>query len=286
MRCVSTRVLPEPAPARMSSGPSPCDDGLALGRVEALEEVGDALVGGELRTAPLQDRRESGGPGRQQLHSLAAPRPAQFPMHLAVVGMTCDRTRRRAGDYRRRGRQARPWTHAGRAAWRVQALIFLAAAAAFSSPAAAANSRCAHAQRGARAPEHAGRLSRPAVPRSTACAARHHLRAGAGRRATCARAARRHASDMAGARLLRPRVAGRHDDGATRPRRRLSAPRARVVARRGDRLGQRRRRRAAARSCAASWTARRIARSCWIRASGTSASASRAARRRAPGQAR
>src|SRR3954451_3670945 len=24
MRCVSTRVLPEPAPARMSSGPSPC----------------------------------------------------------------------------------------------------------------------------------------------------------------------------------------------------------------------------------------------------------------------
>ena len=37
-RCVSTRVLPEPAPARISSGPSTWVDGLALLVVEAGEQ--------------------------------------------------------------------------------------------------------------------------------------------------------------------------------------------------------------------------------------------------------
>ena len=39
MRWVSTRVLPEPAPASTSSGPSPCVTALALGGIEALEQV-------------------------------------------------------------------------------------------------------------------------------------------------------------------------------------------------------------------------------------------------------
>ena len=49
MRCVSTRVLPEPAPARMSSGPSPWVTACALGLVEALQQGLDAVVGGGFR---------------------------------------------------------------------------------------------------------------------------------------------------------------------------------------------------------------------------------------------
>ena len=39
MRWVSTRVLPDPAPATMSSGPGGVGDGLVLDRVEAVEQV-------------------------------------------------------------------------------------------------------------------------------------------------------------------------------------------------------------------------------------------------------
>ena len=46
--CVSTRVLPEPAPARISSGPSPCTTASRCGFVEALQESLDAVVGGGL----------------------------------------------------------------------------------------------------------------------------------------------------------------------------------------------------------------------------------------------
>jgi hypothetical protein len=46
MRWVSTRVLPEPAPAMTSSGPSVVEDRLALDGVQALEELG---VGGHGR---------------------------------------------------------------------------------------------------------------------------------------------------------------------------------------------------------------------------------------------
>ena len=38
MRRVSTRVLPEPAPARIASGAARLGDRVALGRVETLEE--------------------------------------------------------------------------------------------------------------------------------------------------------------------------------------------------------------------------------------------------------
>ena len=39
MRWVSTRVLPDPAPATISSGPVGVGDGLVLDRVEAFEQV-------------------------------------------------------------------------------------------------------------------------------------------------------------------------------------------------------------------------------------------------------
>ena len=45
-RWVSTRVLPEPAPARMSSGPSDVRDGLALRLVEAGEQRSAAAAPG------------------------------------------------------------------------------------------------------------------------------------------------------------------------------------------------------------------------------------------------
>ena len=47
MRWVSTRVLPEPAPATMSSGPPCVHDGRALLRVEPVEQGG--RVDGEAR---------------------------------------------------------------------------------------------------------------------------------------------------------------------------------------------------------------------------------------------
>jgi uncharacterized protein YkwD len=77
-----------------------------------------------------------------------------------------------------------------------QALIFLAAAAAFSSPAAAANSRCAHASV---APAH---LSTPAASHALRCLINgvrraHHLRPVRAERHLRS-AARRHANDMAG----------------------------------------------------------------------------------------
>ena len=42
MRCVITRVLPEPAPARTSSGPSVVSDGLPLRGIQ----LGEVLLGG------------------------------------------------------------------------------------------------------------------------------------------------------------------------------------------------------------------------------------------------
>ena len=52
MRWVSTRVLPEPAPASTSSGPSPWLDRLALRRVEAGKQALDAVGAGLGRAAP------------------------------------------------------------------------------------------------------------------------------------------------------------------------------------------------------------------------------------------
>jgi uncharacterized protein YkwD len=109
--------------------------------------------------------------------------------------MTCDRTRDvwgiLDGMAARRG-HGHIWTR--RAA--VQALIFVAAAAAFSSPAAAAKSRCAHAS------ASPSQLSTPAASRSLRCLINgvrraHHLRPVRTERHLRS-AARRHATDMAG----------------------------------------------------------------------------------------
>ena len=70
MRWVSTRVLPEPAPARMSSGPSPWRHRLALGLVEPLEEGVEAVVGGGVGHDTLSIRP------RAATHPLSARQPA------------------------------------------------------------------------------------------------------------------------------------------------------------------------------------------------------------------
>ena len=44
MRCVMTRVLPLPAPASSSSGPSTCDDGGLLLRIQALKKIHLAML--------------------------------------------------------------------------------------------------------------------------------------------------------------------------------------------------------------------------------------------------
>ena len=49
MRWVSTRVLPEPAPARMSSGPSPWVTAARWGSFKPLQQGGDAVIGGGFR---------------------------------------------------------------------------------------------------------------------------------------------------------------------------------------------------------------------------------------------
>jgi uncharacterized protein YkwD len=109
--------------------------------------------------------------------------------------MTCDRTRSVRGTFdgmaARRG-HGQSWTQ--RVA--VQALILMAAAAAFSSPAAAAKSLCAHASA---APVH---LSTPAASHALRCLINgvrraHHLRPVRVDRHLRS-AARRHANDMAG----------------------------------------------------------------------------------------
>ena len=70
MRWVSTRVLPEPAPATTSSGPVVVDDGLELVRVEALEQVGSGGIGPSATGG--DDGPDRYGPGRSSTGSPAA----------------------------------------------------------------------------------------------------------------------------------------------------------------------------------------------------------------------
>ena len=91
MRCVSTRVLPEPAPATMSSGPVDVGDGLRLDRVQALEQrvVGGAHGPPNLLVASDSTVRRPVGPPLPS--SLAAPcvvicvRAAATPARRGVV---------------------------------------------------------------------------------------------------------------------------------------------------------------------------------------------------------
>ena len=80
-RCVSTRVLPEPAPARMSSGPVDVRDRLALLGVEA----------GEQRVVGLL-----AGPGRRRRHPMPPP-----STRLMTSAMTPARTSLRPESHSR-----------------------------------------------------------------------------------------------------------------------------------------------------------------------------------------
>ena len=66
MRWVRTRVLPEPAPATMSSGPPGVGDSLGLNRVEAREQVRAGLAGSVEGCIRAASDRVSGGRRRQQ----------------------------------------------------------------------------------------------------------------------------------------------------------------------------------------------------------------------------
>ena len=100
MRCVSTRVLPEPAPARISSGPSPCVDRLALGRVQPLEQGVDAVVGGGFAARHLSIRPRAAG-----VRGRTSSRPAQPVCRRLLHRKSGDRDR--PGD-RSAGARA-PW---------------------------------------------------------------------------------------------------------------------------------------------------------------------------------
>ena len=108
MRWVSTRVLPEPAPAMTSSGPSSCDDGLALDRVQPVEQVGRH---GRRTASPSPYRRpptglaeppaargrlHRSGPDRMPIADRREPastpsRPASHTRHLATKSRSSGR---------------------------------------------------------------------------------------------------------------------------------------------------------------------------------------------------
>src|ERR687892_2134005 len=60
MRCVSTRVLPEPAPARISSGPSPCSTASRWGSFSPSSSWSVATAATEVEDRPVRggDRGE------------------------------------------------------------------------------------------------------------------------------------------------------------------------------------------------------------------------------------
>ena len=71
--------MPEPAPARISSGPSPCVDGVALGRVEALEQLVDPRVLGCLGHRSIHGTERGG-------RVLASPALPREEPDIVVVG--------------------------------------------------------------------------------------------------------------------------------------------------------------------------------------------------------
>ena len=77
MRWVRTRVLPEPAPAITSSGPSVVEDGLALGADSGRRGTVSGVVDGHCVDASggLRHPRAGGGHSRKRLRSRDAARP-------------------------------------------------------------------------------------------------------------------------------------------------------------------------------------------------------------------
>src|SRR3954452_7267812 len=76
MRWVSTRVLPEPAPARISSGPSPCSTASRWGgfRPARRDSTRSAVSG----TSSILGTRPAAGPGTDRLaRHQPDPRPAR-----------------------------------------------------------------------------------------------------------------------------------------------------------------------------------------------------------------
>ena len=292
MRWVSTRVLPEPAPARISSGPSPCRTASRCGgfRPSSRSATRWSGRGGRrgLRTAPLQDRRGSGGRRAAGSAQVGPTTCAALPVAPRSCAMTCDRTAPVRGtlDGTAATLQARPWTHLD--AFRGGAGISLCARRPPPShPRRRPPTlrRLRPRERLAVAPVDARRGARAAVPdQRRARAARAARRCGPTRGSRLA--ARRHARRHGRPRLLRARLAGRDDGVVARQvaRATWAASASGGWARRwpGARRGRARR----GRSCAGCCTRRRTGRSCWTRTSATSASAWRGARRAAATRAR
>src|SRR3954470_432732 len=69
-RCVRTRVLPDPAPARIRSGPSPCVTAAFCGGVRPSRSAAIRSSAGAVAIA-AEDRRGSGGPGPAARRSTA-----------------------------------------------------------------------------------------------------------------------------------------------------------------------------------------------------------------------
>ena len=101
MRWVSTRVLPEPAPARIEQRPVAVRDGLALGLVEAVEQLLRGARRAGSRPSSLEDRARRGGRARGCQRERT--RPTLPPMGLC---------RRRPSQLRGRSRAHARWvTH-------------------------------------------------------------------------------------------------------------------------------------------------------------------------------
>ena len=104
MRCVSTRVLPEPAPARISSGPSPCVTASRWGSLRPPSRLVDRAASAR-RHASIRPLRGYGAGGRPRPSLAAAMRPLRRGPRDAARG---SRPRRHAAvTHRRSTRSAR-----------------------------------------------------------------------------------------------------------------------------------------------------------------------------------
>src|SRR4051794_7369140 len=193
IRCVSTRVLPEPAPARISSGPSPCSTASRWGGLRPSRRSATRWSA----AASDDTRSRIGAPpaAAWRRNCTASPRKDSALLDAPCgCPMTCGRTGAVRGTFDGaaavRGRGHMRTRRFGR-----QALVFLAAAAAFSSPAAAAEASCAHAS------AVPSQLSTRAASHALLClvndARRAHGLAPVGYERHLGAAARRHADDMA-----------------------------------------------------------------------------------------
>ena len=111
MRRVSTRVLPEPAPAITTRGPAVVNNSLALGRVEVGDEPGDHLfcgldsLAGVFLAFPVEEAEVLGPGSGEPLGSLATRRAGADPPggptpHLPMLGRNWGHRRHHPRHYR------------------------------------------------------------------------------------------------------------------------------------------------------------------------------------------